>query len=295
MISLPKVSVATEYGNPASFWVEYPSGLIDLTRSSHLATKNLDDKQTTTTSEEGNDPAPPALDAEAQFELEVDGAGRRTLRLNRAHTALVIIDMQNYFLHPDMRDHPKGLQCVPPLMEAVPALRSLGGKIVWVNWGLTDHELTTLPPSLVRSFQKGGLGGFGAPLPGDFGRLLMRGTYNSQLYGPLQGLYEQGKEEGSDVWVHKNRVSGLWGPQSSLDLYLQEEGITTLLFAGVNTDQCVLGTLVDAYYRGYDCVLLRDATATKSPEGAYENVVFKSSLAYGFVTDSSKVVAAAKA
>lgn len=33
------------------------------------------------------------------------------------------------------------------------------------------------------------------------------------------------------------RMSGLWGPQSSLDLYLQEEGITTLLFAGVNTDQ----------------------------------------------------------
>ena len=33
------------------------------------------------------------------------------------------------------------------------------------------------------------------------------------------------------------RMSGLWGPQSALDLYLQEEGITTLLFAGVNADQ----------------------------------------------------------
>lgn len=129
-----------------------------------------------------------------------------------------------------MRDHPKGLQCVPPLMEAVPALRSLGGKIVWVyvrlptcvtrphsrlhtasescvhsNWGLTDHELTTLPPSLARGFMKGGKGGFGAPLPGEFGRLLMRGAYNSELYGPLQALYEQGKEAGTDVWVHKNR------------------------------------------------------------------------------------------
>ena len=34
-----------------------------------------------------------------------------------------------------------------------------------------------------------------------------------------------------------NSMSGLWGPQSALDLYLQEEGITTLLFAGVNADQ----------------------------------------------------------
>lgn len=33
------------------------------------------------------------------------------------------------------------------------------------------------------------------------------------------------------------RMSGLWGYQSALDLYLQENGMTTLLFGGVNTDQ----------------------------------------------------------
>ena len=32
-------------------------------------------------------------------------------------------------------------------------------------------------------------------------------------------------------------MSGIWGPQSAMDLYLQEEGITSLLFAGVNADQ----------------------------------------------------------
>ena len=33
------------------------------------------------------------------------------------------------------------------------------------------------------------------------------------------------------------RMSAIWGPQSALDLYLQEEGITTLLMSGVNADQ----------------------------------------------------------
>jgi hypothetical protein len=33
------------------------------------------------------------------------------------------------------------------------------------------------------------------------------------------------------------RISGLWGYQSGLDLYLQEHGIKTLFFAGVNADQ----------------------------------------------------------
>ena len=32
-------------------------------------------------------------------------------------------------------------------------------------------------------------------------------------------------------------MSGLWGSQPALDLFLKENGITTLFFAGVNTDQ----------------------------------------------------------
>jgi hypothetical protein len=77
--------------------------------------------------------------------------------------------------------------------------------LAYSNWGLTDHELTTIPPSLVRGFMKNGRGGFGTELPEPFGRLLMRDQYNSQLYGPLQHLYEQGKADGTDVWIHKNR------------------------------------------------------------------------------------------
>ncbi len=36
----------------------------------------------------------------------------------------------------------------------------------------------------------------------------------------------------------------------------------------------MLGTLVDAYFRGYDCVVLEDATATTSPEGGYSNTIY---------------------
>jgi nicotinamidase-related amidase len=34
-----------------------------------------------------------------------------------------------------------------------------------------------------------------------------------------------------------SRMSALWGHESALSLYLQENGIETLLWAGVNTDQ----------------------------------------------------------
>ncbi|KAF7793350.1 hypothetical protein EIP86_004462 [Pleurotus ostreatoroseus] len=290
----PRIATATEFGNPSAFWVEYPSGLVDLTRSAHLPLAAAAHADASTPADPVHeDPAPPPpLAEETQFELPVDGD--RTLRLNRATTALVVVDMQNYFLHPDLREHPTGLDCVIPLMNAVPALRALGVKILWVNWGLTDHELTTLPPALVRGFMRNGKGGFGAPLPPPFGRLLMRGSYNAQLYGPLQHLYEEGASRGTDAWVHKNRMSALWGPQTALDLLLQESGITSLLIAGVNADQCVLGTLVDAYYRGYDVVVLKDCIATTSPVGGLENVLYNSANSYGFVTDSVKVKEAAR-
>ncbi|PCH38006.1 Isochorismatase hydrolase [Wolfiporia cocos MD-104 SS10] len=270
----PHVTEPIEYGNSASFWVEYPSGLVDLTRETHL-------------SKQGDGVQTPPLRLETQLDIPVDG--ERTVRVAKDKSAIVIIDMQNFFLHPDLRDHPTGLECVLPLMNVVPALRTQGIKILWVNWGLTEHELHTIPPSLVRGFMKGGRGGFGSQLPGQFGRLLMRGEYNSDLYGPLHGLYEEGKREGTDVWIHKNRMSGIWGYQTALDLYLQEHGITTLFFAGVNADQCVLGTLVDAYFRGYDCITLKDCIATTSPTGGLENVLYNAGNSYGFVTDSKRV------
>ncbi|KAF8140287.1 Isochorismatase hydrolase [Boletus edulis] len=274
MSSRAKVSKVTEYGNATSFWVEHPSGLIDLSRTAHP---------------QGGELEPPKLQS-SQLDIPVDGD--RTIRINKATTAAVIIDMQNFFLHPDIRTHTTGLNCVAPLQALLPALRKHDVKILWVNWGLTQHELETIPPALIRGFTKNGRGGFGSEMPNNYGRLLMRGEYNSELYGPLQEEYLRGKDAGTDVWIHKNRMSGLWGYQSALDLYLQENGITTLLLGGVNADQCVGGTLVDAYFRGYDCVLVSDITATTSPAGGLENVFYNAANSHGFLTDTTRIVGA---
>ncbi|KAF9270098.1 Isochorismatase hydrolase [Marasmius fiardii PR-910] len=278
MVSRPPVESALQYGFNAAFWVEYSSGLVDLTCKNPLKPS------------ENSDVPPPK--GPGEFEFAVDGG--RTLRVDANATALVVIDMQNFFLHPDLRDHPLGLKCVDPLLRVVPTLREKGVKILWVNWGLTVHELKTLPPALIRGFRKPQSirgGGFGSELPGDFGRLLMRGERNSDLYGPLQDEYVKGQKAGTDFWVHKNRMSALWD-QTALDLSLKEHGLRTLLFAGVNTDQCVGGTLIDAYYRGYDCIVLQDATATTSPSGGFENVIYNAGNSYGFVTDTGRVIAA---
>ena len=73
------------------------------------------------------------------------------------------------------------------------------------NWGLTDHELNTIPPALKRGFMKSNTGGFGSLMQDNWGRLLMRDQPNAELYGPLQAEYLKGKEAGTDFWIHKNR------------------------------------------------------------------------------------------
>lgn len=84
-------------------------------------------------------------------------------------------------------------------------------------------------------------------------------------------------------------MSGMWNDKTPLSQYLQGKGIRTLLFAGVNTDQCVQGTFVDAYNSGYDCLLVRDACGTETP-GGKEVTEWNAGRSWGFVVDSEGVV-----
>lgn len=124
----------------------------------------------------------------------------------------------------------------------------------------------------------------GAPI--EAGRLLFKGSWNAALYPPLDIMYLEGAKLPSrpDVWLHKDRMSGMWGATTECEQFLEKEGIKTLFFAGVNTDQCVGGTLTDAFSKGYDCVLLSDGCGTTSPQAAQECYEYNSAKTYGFCT-----------
>lgn len=71
------------------------------------------------------------------------------------HTALVIVDMQNLFLSPFLGaapDSPANVAKKVLLETAIPSVRKAGIRIAWLNWGFTDEELETVPPSVVKAF-----------------------------------------------------------------------------------------------------------------------------------------------
>lgn len=54
--------------------------------------------------------------------------------------------------------------------------------------------------------------------------------------------------------------------------HLIERGVSRLYFAGVETDVCVLSSMVDAFEYGYEVALLRDASAS-SKRSAHEAAI----------------------
>ncbi|KAI0197910.1 isochorismatase family protein [Astrocystis sublimbata] len=128
----------------------------------------------------------------------------------------------------------------------------------------------------------------------DAGRAMMRGQWNTALHGSLADAYEEGRSvPRPDVWIHKNRNSGLWQETSAFGEYLRKEGIRTLLFSGVNTDQCVGATLQDAHAQGFDTIMLKDGCATDSPPYAKASYEFNCARAWGFLTSCKALAKAA--
>ena len=75
-----------------------------------------------------------------------------------------------------------------------------------------------------------------------------------------------------DFIVEKRRYSSFFG--TDLDLTMRELGVETVIAVGCDTNICVLHTLADAYYLGYESIVVEDATRTflcGTQEGAIEH------------------------
>lgn len=227
------------------------------------------------------DVAPPCV-------LDFDAEPQR-LRIDLAHTALLVIDMQNDFCTTGgWLDHigvdiTPARQPIAPLQILLPKLRNIGVPILWVNWGNRPDRLN-LSPALIHVYKPTGEGvGLGDPLPKNGAPVLEKGSWAAAIVDELEIA-------ASDIAIDKYRMSGFW--DTPLDSILRNLGISTLMFTGVNLDQCVLCTLQDANFLGYDCVLVEDCTATTSPDFCRLATLYNVRQCFGFVANSHTIGAA---
>jgi ureidoacrylate peracid hydrolase len=162
-------------------------------------------------------------------------------------TALVLIDPQNDFLHPDGWYASHGVdiehmrRCIEPVKQLVAACRDCRVPIVWTRHGFRDaHDggwLVSMRPFL----RDGGL------------RI---GTWGYEVLDELGAAQE-------DRYVEKNRLSAFF--QTNLDLQLRAVDAETLLIAGVLTNQCIAATSKDAMFRDFKPIVVEEATGTTLP------------------------------
>ena len=206
--------------------------------------------------------------------------------LDLSRCALIVIDMVNDFCATEGWiesigvDFSTSRDLVPPINRATAALRARGAPVIWVNWGVRPDR-ANLSPGTQHPFNPNGQGpGLAGEttVAGRTYRVLQKGEWGAEIYDGL----EIGPE---DIRVDKHRISGFW--DTPLDAILKNHGVSTLLFAGVNADHCVLGTLMDANFHGYDTIMLEDCVATTSPDFCLQATLHNVRFCFGFTATSA--------
>ncbi|WP_137701583.1 cysteine hydrolase family protein [Marimonas lutisalis] len=172
-------------------------------------------------------------------------------RLDPARTALLTIDLQNDFLHPEgaYGRAGQGAAAITALPDRIAPLRdalhAAGGTYISAQFTLVPGPggEPLIAPHLKQLRPFLGKGDFA---PGAFGH---------QLVDALQP---------ADYTIEKVAYSAFY--QTRLEYILRALGIDMLLIGGIVTNGGVASTLRDAHLRNIDTVLLTDGCAAFKPE-----------------------------
>jgi ureidoacrylate peracid hydrolase len=192
-----------------------------------------------------------------------------------SRTALVLVDLQNDFLHAQGAYGRAGQSA--PAIAALPtrlapvaaAMRRAGGWIVSTHFTLVPGRggEPFITPHLKKLRPFLGKGDFA---PGSFGHHLVDAL------------------KPADLTVEKVAYSAFH--MSRMEFVLDRAGIDTLIFAGIVTNGGVASTLRDAHVRDYRVILIADGCAAFSDDVHAATVASLASIAE--VTDCAGVIAA---
>jgi len=194
-------------------------------------------------------------------------------KVDPKNAALLVVDMQNDFCHPDGslgkrgRDMTFGLQMTPRLVQLIEEARKAKVPVIFIRQTLS--EATTSPS--VREHRLKRMPS-GAELP------LQEGSWGADYY--------EVAPQPRECVVTKHRYSAF--VDTSLDLILRSQEIKSLIMTGVATNVCVESTARDGYMKDYYIVFVSDCTATFAMED-HEATLRNIDTYFGDVVTSSEV------
>ncbi len=181
---------------------------------------------------------------------------RLQMRLGKLHpfdvidpskTALVVVDMQNYFVKQGHQaEVPLAREIVPNINRLAAELRRRGGHVVWVRNGTNDtreswsnyHGYLQSPDRAERRLRDMDIGAEGYE------------------YWHLNDIRPE------DAQITKKRYSAFIQGSSDLERHLRDRGIDTLLITGTATNVCCESTARDGMMLNFKVVMVADGLAT---------------------------------
>lgn len=182
------------------------------------------------------------------------------LQFALAHSAVLVIDMQNDFASEGGMFHRSGIdisliqRAVEPTRNVIQAARARGMQIIYLKMGFRA-DLSDAGPTDSPNYTRHLRMSVGMPVQapdGSQSRILIRDTWNTEILPALAA-------QAQDIVLYKHRFSGFF--ETGLDAVLKQLGIRHLIVTGCTTSICVDSTIRDAMYRDYLCILLEDCTA----------------------------------
>jgi isochorismate hydrolase len=172
------------------------------------------------------------------------GPQRTPPPLRREHTALLVVDMQEYF---------RGMvtPILPALVDLIRHCRDSKVPILYTQHSHPNHN------------EAGMLGQW-------WGDLILQNSPEAELLPETCPLSD-------DIVIPKTRYSAFY--KTDLDQKLRDQDITDLVIGGVMTNLCCETTARDAFVRDYRIFFLIDGTATTSNE--YQLAALRN-LSFGF-------------
>jgi len=175
-----------------------------------------------------------------------------------ALTALIVIDMQRDFIEPGGFGESLGndvslLQAIVPNTAALIALCRRRGVQVIHTRECHRPDLSDLPLAK----RNRGTPSLRIGDPGPMGRILIAGEKGADIIPELAPI-------STELVIDKPGKGAFYA--TPLADHLARHGITTLIFAGVTTEVCVQTTMREANDRGFDSLLIEDATESYFPD-----------------------------
>ncbi|MCH7543795.1 MAG: cysteine hydrolase [Proteobacteria bacterium] len=193
--------------------------------------------------------------------------------LTPSKTALVVVDMQDYFVKDTMPSPvPGGRAIVANINRLAQAVRAAKGLVIWIqtevpadadDWA-NRREATS--PEVWSSRRE----------------LLSRNGEGFAIFAALDVRPE-------DRTVIKIRYSAFIPHPSELDTLVKEQGIDTLLITGVATSTCCDSTARDASMWGWRTIMVSDGNADQT-EALHRHTLGKFLVSFGDVQSTDQLI-----